>query len=162
MAIDEPPRPPSGATPEPARPQSGTTREPAQPERGATSAERGPNVSDMERELTSDKSRSQKLLAAASPKLYFGMVKEYPAGIKQFLWLCLGILYIPWLIAVIIAWPVMMILKALGWVLFQIWWFCTGWFWKRLGGEKPDAARRQEIDAERQAKMEDIRTKSYE
>ena len=33
----------------------------------------------------------------------------------------------------------MMIAKVLGKILFTIWWFCTGWFWKRLGGEKPSA-----------------------
>ena len=90
------------------------------------------------------------------------MVKDYPAGIKQFLWLCLGILYPFWLVAVIIAWPVIMILKAVGWVLFQIWWFCTGWFWKRLGGEKPDKARRDEIDDEHRAKLDALESKQYE
>ncbi len=103
----------------------------------------------------------QKLLAAANPKLYFGMVKEYPAGIKQFLWLCLGILYPFWLIGVIIAWPVIMILKGVGWVLFQIWWFCTGWFWKRLGGEKPNAEKRKQIDEERRPRWKRSATSSY-
>lgn len=111
--------------------------EPPPPQQGATSRERGPNISDLEREVSDSRSWPQKLLAAASPKLYFGMVKEYPAGIKQFLWLCLGILYPFWLMAVIVAWPVMMIAKIIGRILFAIWWFCTGWFWKRLGGEKP-------------------------
>ena len=111
--------------------------EPPRPERGSTGAERGPNLTDLEREVTDDRPWSQKLLAAASPRLYFGVAKEYPAGVKQFLWLCLGILYPFWLVAVVVAWPVMMVLKLTGNVLFAIWWFCTGWFWKRLGGEKP-------------------------
>ncbi len=75
-------------------------QEPPRPERGQTGAERGPNVSDIEREVLDARSMPQKLLAAANPKLYFGMVKEYPAGTKQFLWLCLGILYPFWLMAV--------------------------------------------------------------
>jgi len=113
--------------------------EPPPPQRGLTAAERGPAHTGLEREVADARSMPQKLLAAASPRLYFGMVKEYPAGIKQFLWLCLGILYPFWLIGVVIAWPVMMIAKVLGKILFTIWWFCTGWFWKRLGGEKPSA-----------------------
>jgi hypothetical protein len=108
------------------------------------------------------RSMPQKLLAAASPKLYFGMVKEYPAGIKQFLWLCLGILYPFWLLAVVIAWPVMIVLKVIGRILFEIWWFCTGWFWKRLGGEKPSKERRAQIDQERAAKIEASRAEQYE
>ena len=151
MSTAEPPRPSSGATPEPPR-----------PERGATSAERGPNVSDLEREITTRKTWPQKLLAAANPRLYFGMVKDYPAGIKQFLWLCLGILYPFWLIGVAIAWPVTMILKGVGFVLFQVWWFCTGWFWKRLGGEKPSRERMKQIDEEHAAKLEAIRAERYE
>ena len=139
-----------------------STPEPPRPERGASASERGPNMTDLERELQTDKSMPQKLLSAANPKLYFGMVSDYPAGIKQFLWLCLGILYPFWLVAVIVAWPVMMILKAVGWVLFQIWWLLTGWFWKRLGGEKPDKARRDEIDAEHRAKVVEQQTKQYE
>ena len=113
--------------------------EPPPPQRGLTGAERGPNLTDLDHEVADARSMPQKLLAAANPKNYFGMVKEYPAGIKQFLWLCLGILYPFWLLGVLIAWPVLIVLKAVGWVLFQIWWFCTGWFWKRLGGEKPSA-----------------------
>jgi hypothetical protein len=137
-------------------------QEPPRPERGQTGAERGPNVSDLEREVADARSVPQKLLAGASPRLYFGVVEDYPAGIKQFLWLCLGILYPFWLIAVLLAWPVIMIAKVGGRVLFEIWWFCTGWFWKRLGGEKPDAAKRKQIDADRQAKIEQIRAERYE
>ncbi|MCW2751219.1 MAG: hypothetical protein JWR83_2329 [Aeromicrobium sp.] len=149
MAIPEPPRPRSGA-------------EPARPEPGLSGAERGPHASDLEREIASDKSLPKKILAAANPKLFFGIVKDYPAGIKQFLWLCLGILYIPWLIAVVIAWPVIVIAKGLGVVLFAIWWFCTGWFWKRLGGEKPSREKRKQMDADRKAKLEAIRAERYE
>jgi hypothetical protein len=136
--------------------------EPPPPQQGATSRERGPSTSDLEREVTATQSMPQKLLAAASPKLYFGMVKHYPAGIKQFLWLCLGILYPFWLLAVVIAWPVMIVLKLLGKVLFAIWWFCTGWFWKRLGGEKPSKERRAQIDQEHAAKVEASRAEQYE
>jgi hypothetical protein len=137
--------------------------EPPRPQQGATSRERGPNISDLERDATdSERSVPQRLLAAAHPKLYFGMVKEYPAGIKQFLWLCLGILYPFWLIAVIVAWPVIIILKVVGRIMFEIWWFCTGWFWKRLGGEKPSKERRAQIDQDRAAKLEASRAEQYE
>ncbi|MEO6605308.1 MAG: hypothetical protein ABIN55_06815 [Aeromicrobium sp.] len=139
-----------------------STPEPPRPERGASASERGPNMTDLESELRTDKSLTKKLLAAASPKIFFGVARDYPAGIKQFLWLCLGILYPFWLVAILFAWPVIMILKAVGWVLFQIWWFCTGWFWKRLGGEKPDKARRAEIDAEHRAKLDAQETQRYE
>ena len=150
MAIPEPPRPRSGA-------------EPAAPQQGLSGAERGPHASDLEREIASDKSLPKKILSAANPKLFFGMVKDYPAGIKQFLWLCLGILYIPWLIAMLFAWPVIMILKGLGFVLFEIWWFFTGWFWKKLGAEgKPSREKRKQIDADRKAKIEGIRAERYE
>ena len=137
-------------------------QEPPRPERGQTGAERGPNLTDLEHEVADARSMPQKLLAAANPKNYFGMVKEYPPGIKQFLWLCLGILYPFWLLAVIVAWPVLIVLKAVGRILFEIWWFCTGWFWKRLGGEKPTAERSAEIDAERAAKIEGMRAEQYE
>jgi hypothetical protein len=136
--------------------------EPPPPQQGATSRERGPNISDLEREVAESRSLPQKLLAAASPKLYFGVAKEYPAGIKQFLWLCLGILYPFWLIAVVIAWPVIMIAQVVGKILFAIWWLCTGWFWKRLGGERPTAETMAEIDADRAAKIEATRAEQYE
>ncbi|VXC44322.1 conserved hypothetical protein [Aeromicrobium sp. 9AM] len=136
--------------------------EPPRPERGQTGAERGPNLTSIEREVTDARTMPQKLLAAANPKNYFGMVKHYPAGTKQFLWLCLGILYPFWLLGVLVAWPVIIVLKAVGWVLFQIWWFCTGWFWKRLGGEKPSKERRAEIDQERAAKLADSNAQQYE
>ena len=137
-------------------------QEPPPPQRGATGAERDRYATDLERQVVEAKTWPEKLLAAASPKLYFGMVKDYPAGIKQFLWLCLGILYPFWLVVVAIAWPVIMILRIIGRVLFEIWWFCTGWFWRRLGGEKPGKERRAQIDAERQAKIEGIRTERYQ
>jgi hypothetical protein len=137
-------------------------QEPPRPERGQTGAERGPNISDLEREVATSRSWPQKLLAAASPKLYFGVVKEYPVGIKQFLWLNLGILYPFWLIAVLCAWPVIMIANLVGKILFAIWWFCTGWFWKRLGGEKPSKERLAQIDQEHAAKVEALRAKQYE
>jgi hypothetical protein len=150
------------AIPEPPRPQSGRA-EPPPPQQGQTGAERGPHASDLEREIASDKSLPKKILSAANPKLFFGMVKDYPPGIKQFLWLCLAILYIPWLIAMLFAWPVIMILKGVGFVLFEIWWFFTGWFWKKLGAEgKPSREKRKQIDADRKAKIEGIRAERYE
>lgn len=151
MAISEPPRPQSGRA------------EPPPPQQGQTGAERGPHASDLEREIASDKSLPKKILSAANPKLFFGLVKDYPPGIKQFLWLCLAILYIPWLIAMLFAWPVIMILKGAGFVLFEIWWFFTGWFWKKLGAEgKPSREKRRQIDADRKAKIEGIRAERYE
>jgi hypothetical protein len=150
MAIPEPPRPRTGAEPPP-------------PQQGQSGAERGPHQSDLESELASDKSLPKKIVSAGGPKLFFGTVKDYPAGIKQFLWLCLAILYIPWLIALVFAWPIIMILKGVGFVLFEVWWFCTGWFWKKLGAEgKPSREKRKQIDAERQAKIEAIRAERYE
>jgi len=150
------------AIPEPPRPRSGASSEPPPPQQGLSGAERGPHASELEAEIASDKSLPQKILAAANPRLFFGVVKAYPPGIKQFLWLCLGILYIPWLIAMLFAWPVIMILRGVGFVLFEVWWFCTGWFWRKLGGEKPDRAKRRQIDLDRQAKLEDIRAERYE
>jgi hypothetical protein len=150
MAISEPPRPRTGAEPPP-------------PQQGPSGAERGPHQSELESELASDKSLPKKILLAGSPKFFFGIVSDYPAGIKQFLWLCLAILYIPWLIGLVFAWPIIMILKGAGFVLFNVWWFCTGWFWKKLGAEgKPSREKRQQMDAERQAKIEAIRAERYQ
>lgn len=112
--------------------------------------------------MTRATSWPQKLRAAASPRLYFGMVTDYPVGIKQFLWLCLGILYPFWLIGVAIAWPVVVVGRLVGVVLFELWWFLTGWFWRRLGGEKPTRDTWKQMDADRQARIDDIRSERYE
>ena len=96
--------------------------EPPRPQRGATAEERGRDVSIEQQELEDAGTRAERLGAAASPKFLLSQAEGYPPGIKQFLQVCLILIYPAWLVVVLIAWPLWVVGKAGEWVLYALFW----------------------------------------
>jgi hypothetical protein len=83
-----------------------TVAEPPRPERGRSAEERGREVSE----------------AQANPKFLLSQANGYPTGIKQFLQLCLIIVYPAWLLLVLIAWPLWLVGKLFEGILWVLFW----------------------------------------
>ena len=96
--------------------------EPPRPQRGATANERGRDVSEEQQALEESTTWAGRLAAAANPKFLLSQAQSYPPGIKQFLQLCLVLIYPAWLFLVLIAWPVWLVAKALECVLWLLFW----------------------------------------
>ena len=110
---DEPPPPPRGLT------AQERAAEPPQPQRGLTAEERGPDKSGPELELEAATTLRRKVWILVKPSFLASQVSGYPVGIKQFLWLCLVIIYPAWLFMVLVGYPVVWVI---GKVLYGIFW----------------------------------------
>ena len=100
--------------------------EPPPPQRGLTREERGRDVSEAQAEMEAETSTGKKMLRAMDPRFLLSQAEGYPVGIKQFLQLCLILIYPAWLFAVLVMFalyyvvllPLKYILLGVFWVLF--------------------------------------------
>ena len=99
-----------------------SVEEPAPPQRGTSAAERVPDVSAAQQEVTDQPTWARRLAAAANPKVLLSQAEGYPVGIKQFLQFCLVLVYPAWLFLLLIAWPVWAVFKVLEGILWVLFW----------------------------------------
>jgi hypothetical protein len=100
--------------------------EPPPPQRGLTREERGRDVSEAQAEVEAETSVPKKMLKAMSLPLVLSQAEGYPVVIKQFLQLCLVLVYPAWVFAVlcglavyyVVLLPGYYVLLAVFWVLF--------------------------------------------
>lgn len=95
-----------------------TTQEPPRPRRGALVEDHGSAAGAPAQDADVPTTFPRLLIAAADPRLVLAQADGYPPGVKQFLQLCLILVYPAWLFLVLLAWPV----YALTRVLWSIWW----------------------------------------
>lgn len=102
------------------------TVEPPRPQRGTTAQERGPESDDLDQAFADARTWTQKLRAGASPRLVLAQADGYPVGVKQFLQLCLVLIYPAWLFGVLcmvlLAWPAQLLSKAGEALLMLLFW----------------------------------------
>jgi hypothetical protein len=135
----EPPPPPSG------RNAADRASEPAKPQRGLTTDEMDSDASGPERDLAAATSLPQKLWILLKPSFLLSQASGYPAGIKQFLWFCLILIYPAWFFMVLVVYPIVWVV---GKVLFGIFWVL---FWpvRRIWGD-PEYGKDSPDDATKQ------------
>lgn len=100
--------------------------EPPRPQRGLTREERGRDVSQAQAEAEAETSVPKKLLKWMSPRLVLSQADGYPVVIKQFLQLCLILIYPAWVFSAlfmlafyyVILLPGYYLLLGVFWVLF--------------------------------------------
>jgi hypothetical protein len=121
---------------EPSQPQRGRTAderigEPAKPQRGLTSDEMPSDASGPERDLAEATGLPKKIWILLKPSFLLSQASGYPAGIKQFLWFCLILVYPAWFFMVLVVYPIVWVV---GKVLFGIFWVL---FWpvRRIWGD---------------------------
>lgn len=104
--------------------------EPPPPARGLTAEERGSDATAPEQDLAEAEGWPRRLAAAADPRFLLSQADGYPAGVKQFLWFCLVLVYPAWLLLVLLAWPVWVVGKALEALLMVLFWPLRRWMKK--------------------------------
>jgi hypothetical protein len=92
--------------------------EPPAPVRGATREERGRDISDPQALVEGQPSAWRRLLASMHPRFVWSMADGYPSGLRQFLQLCLVLIYPAWLAGVAFAAIVYGGVYSVLWVMF--------------------------------------------